>query len=81
MLSIGIMMVVAGTLCIAAVRGLVHGQRRAWDIAMGGTVLLLLVTVPLVYVPVQGELAAFLAFLAAPNLVVPVVARRRLEAA
>jgi len=48
---------------------------------MGGTVLLLLVTVPLVYVPVQGELAAFLAFLAAPNLVVLVVARRRLEAA
>ena len=80
MLSIGIMMVVAGTLCIAAVRGLAHGQRRAWDIAMGGTVLLLLVTVPLVYVPVQGELAAFLAFLAAPNLIVLVVARRRLEA-
>jgi hypothetical protein len=81
MLSIGIMMVVAGTLCIAAVRGLARGQRRAWDHAMGGTVLLLLVTVPLCFVPVQGDLAATLAFLAAPNLVLLVFVRRRLEAA
>jgi hypothetical protein len=81
MLSIGVMMVVAGTLCIAAVRGLAHGQRRAWDIAVAGTVLLLLVTLPLCFVPAQGDLAATLAFLAAPNLVALVVARRRLEAA
>jgi hypothetical protein len=45
MISIGIMLVVAGMLCIVAVRGLVRGQRRSWDIAMGGTVLLLLVRV------------------------------------
>lgn len=79
MISIGVMMVVAGTLCIAAVRGLAHGRRRSWDIAVGGTVLLLLVTVPLISVPVQGDLAGFLTFFAAPNLIVLVVARRRLE--
>ena len=79
MISIGIMMVVAGTLCIAAVKGLASGRRRAWDIAMGGTVLLLLVTVPLINVPVQGELAGFLTFFAAPNLIFLAVARRRLE--
>jgi hypothetical protein len=79
MISIGIMMVVGGTLCMAAVRGLAGGRRRAWDIAMGGTVLLLLVTLPLMNVPVQGQLAGFLAFFAAPNLIVLVVARRRLE--
>ena len=48
---------------------------------MGGTVLLLLVTVPLINISVQGELAGFLTFFAAPNLIVLVVARRRLEAA
>ena len=81
MLSIGIMMVVAGTLCIAAVRGLARSQRRAWDGAMGGTVLLLLVTLPLCFVPGQGDLAAVLTFLAAPNVVLLVLAGRRLEAA
>ena len=75
MLSIGILMVVAGTLCIAAVRGLARGRRRAWDHAMGGTVLLLLVTVPLCFVPVQGDLAALLVLLAAPNLIILLVAR------
>jgi hypothetical protein len=79
MISIGIMMVVAGTLCIAAVRGLAPGQRRSWDIAMGGTVLLLLVAVPRISLPVQGQLAGFLTFLAAPNFIVLVVARRPLE--
>jgi hypothetical protein len=81
MISIGIMMVVAGTLCIAAVRGLAGGRRPAWDIAMGGTVLLLLVTLPLINVPVQGQLAGFLTFFAAPNVIVLVVARDRLETA
>ena len=76
LLIIGILMVVAGTLSIAAASGLARGQRRAWDRAMSGTVLLLLVTVPLAYVPnAQGELAATLAFLTAPNLIVLVVAR------
>lgn len=79
MISIGIMMVVAGTLCIAAVRGLADGRPRAWDIAMGGTVLLLLVTLPLINVPGQGHLAGFLTFLAAPNVIVLVVVLRRLE--
>ena len=79
MISIGIMMVVAGSLCLAAVRGVARGRGRAWDIAMGGTVLLLLVTVPLINVPVQGELAGFLTFFGAPNLIALLVARRRLE--
>ena len=79
MISIGIMMVVAGTLCIAAVKGLARGRRRAWDVAMGGTVLLLLVTLPLINIPVQGELAGALAFFATPNLLVLVAASRRLE--
>jgi hypothetical protein len=62
LLSIGVLMVVAGTLCIAAVRGLARGQRRSWDIAMGGTILLLLVAVPLISLPGQGDLAGLLTF-------------------
>ena len=79
MIGIGIMMVVAGVLCITAVRGLANGQRRAWDLAVGGTGLVLLVTLPLIKVPVQGELAGALAFFAVPNLIVLVIAQRRLE--
>jgi hypothetical protein len=46
---------------------------------MGGTVLLLLVAVPLISLPRQGDLAGMLTFFAAPNLIVLVVAWRRLE--
>jgi len=81
MLSIGIMMVIAGALCLAAVRGLLDGRQRARDFALSGTVLLLLVTVPICFVPGQGDVAAVLTFLAAPNLVVLAGARRRLEVA
>jgi hypothetical protein len=63
------------------VRGLAGGRRRAWDIATGGTVKLLLVILLLTKVPVQGQLAEFLTFFAAPNLIVLLVARRRFEAA
>jgi hypothetical protein len=54
---LGATMVFAGVLCLTAVRGLVSGQRRAWDRAMIGTILLLLATVPITPLPVQGDLA------------------------
>ena len=54
LLLLGMTMVFAGVLCLSAVRGLARGQRRAWDRAMIGSILLLVVTVPIVYVPVQG---------------------------
>jgi hypothetical protein len=78
MLSIGIMMVVAGTVCIAAARGLRRAQPRAWDLALAGTILLILVALPLCFVPFQGDLAAILTFLAIPNLAVLVLTRRQL---
>jgi hypothetical protein len=80
LLLLGIGMVFASVLCLTAVRGLAHGQRRAWDRAMIGTLLLLVVTIPIVYVPVQGLLAAAQAWPAALNVVVLVGAWRRLEA-
>jgi hypothetical protein len=78
LLIVGIMIVAAGTLCIAAVHGLARAQRPAWGRAMSGTLLLLLITVPLI--PVQQELASFLSILGAVNLIVLVGARRRLGA-
>ena len=72
-------MVLAGVLCLTAVRGLVRGQRRAWDRAMIGTLFLLLVTAPITPLPVQGQQAAFLAFPAALNLIVLVAAWGALE--
>ena len=72
-------MVFAGVLCLTAVRGLARGQRRAWDRAMIGTLLLFLVTVPMTPLGGQGELAAFQAFPAAVNLIVLVAAGRQLE--
>jgi hypothetical protein len=73
-------MVFAGVLCLTAVRGLARGQRRAWDRAMIGTLLLFVVTIPIVYVPVRGLLAAAQAWGAALNVIVLVGAWRRLEA-
>ena len=79
LLLLGMTMVFAGELCLTAVRGLARGQRRAWDRATVGSLLLLLVTVPIVYVPVQGLLAAAQAWPAALNVIVLVAAWRRLE--
>ena len=73
LLVLGTTIVFAGTLCLSAVRGLMRGHRRAWDRAMIGSLLLLLVTV-LVY-PVQVQLAGGLAFLAALDIVVLVASR------
>jgi hypothetical protein len=73
LLVLGTTIVFAGTLCLSAVRGLVRGHRRAWDRAMIGSLLLLLVTV-LVY-PVQEQLAGGLAFVAALDIVLLVASR------
>jgi hypothetical protein len=81
LLLLGITMVFAGVLCLTAVRGLARGQRRAWDRAMIGSLLLLVATVPIVYVPVQGLLAAVQAWPAALNVIVLAAAWRRLEPA
>jgi hypothetical protein len=81
LLLLGMTMVSAGVLCLSAVRGLARGQRRAWDRAMIGTLLLLVVTVPIVYVPVQGLLAAAQAWPAGLNVIVLVAAWRRLAPA
>jgi hypothetical protein len=80
LLLLGMTMAFAGVLCLTAVSGLARGQRRAWDRAMIGTLLLLVVTIPIVYVPVQGLLAAAQAWPAALNVIVLVGAWRRLEA-
>jgi hypothetical protein len=81
LLLLGMTMVFAGVLCLTAVRGLARGQRRAWDRAISGSLLLFLVTEPIS--PLgggQGELAAFQAFPAALDFIVLVAAWRRLEA-
>jgi hypothetical protein len=81
LLLLGLTIVFAGVLCLTAVRGLARGQRRAWDRAMIGTLLLILVTAPIYPSPTQGELAGALAFPAAVNVIVLALAWHRLEAA
>jgi hypothetical protein len=80
LLLLGMTMVFAGALCLTAVRGLARGQRRAWDRAISGTLLLFVVTLPIT--PLgggQGELAAYQAVPAALNLIVLVAAWRGLR--
>jgi hypothetical protein len=79
LILLGTTMVLASVLCLTAVRGLARGQRRAWDRAMIGTLFLLLATAPITPLPAQGQQAAFLAFPAALNLIVLVVAWGQLE--
>ena len=71
-------LVFAAALCLSAVRGLARGQRAAWGRALIGTLLLLLVLVPMG--PVQPDMAPGLSVFAAVNLVVLLAARRELEA-
>jgi hypothetical protein len=77
LLLVGILIVVAGALCIAAVPGLARRQRPAWDRAVSGTLLLLVVNAPLV--PVQPDLAGALSILGTVNLAVLLSARGRLQ--
>jgi hypothetical protein len=52
LLLVGITVAFSGVLCLWAVRGLARGERPAWDRALSGTILLLLVGIPLL--PVDG---------------------------
>jgi hypothetical protein len=78
LLLVGMALVFAAALCLSAVRGLARRQRAAWGRALIGTLLLLLVLVPLS--PVQPGMAPGLSVLAAVNLIVLLAARRGLEA-
>jgi hypothetical protein len=78
LLLVGMALVFAAALCLSAVRGLARHQRAAWARALIGTLLLLLVLVPLS--PVQPEMAPGRSVLAAVNLVLLLVMHRRLEA-
>ena len=53
LLLVGIMIIYSGVLFLWAVRGLARGERPAWDRALSGTILLLLVAVPLI--PVEPD--------------------------
>jgi hypothetical protein len=78
LLLVGITITYAAASRLSAVRGVARGQRPAWDRAVSGALLLLLVTVPLI--PIQREQAAWLALFAALDLIALLGARRRLEA-
>jgi hypothetical protein len=53
LLIVGITVAYSGVLCLWAVRGLARGERPAWDRALSGMILLLLVAVPLI--PVEPD--------------------------
>ena len=81
LLIVGITIAFSGVLCLWAVRGLARGQRPAWDRALSGTLLLLLVSVPLI--PVYGpgrDNAVTTAIPAAVNLILLLAAWPRLGA-
>jgi hypothetical protein len=80
LLVLGFGIVFAGVLCLSAVRGLARGQRRAWDRALIGSVLLILVTGPIMPHPHQGVMAVGLSLSAVVNLIALAAAWRRLEA-
>lgn len=60
LLLVGITVAFSGVLCLWAVRGLARGERPAWDRALSGTILLLLVAVPLIPLEGPGQDNAFL---------------------
>jgi hypothetical protein len=55
LLLVGITVTYSGVLCLWAVRGLARGERPAWDRALSGAILLLLVAVPLIPVVGPGQ--------------------------
>jgi hypothetical protein len=76
---VGVSIAYAGALCLWAALGLLRGQRAAWDRALSGTLLLLLVSVPLI--PVDGpgrDNAVTTAIPAAVNLILLLAAWPRL---
>ena len=78
LLRLGMALVFGGALCLSAVRGLAGGHRNAWGRALIGTLLLLLVLVPMS--PMQPDMAPGLSIVAAVNLILVLAARRGLEA-
>jgi hypothetical protein len=78
LLLVGMALVFAAALCLSAVRGLARRQRAAWGRALIGTLLLLLVLVPLI--PMQPDMAPGLSVLVAGNLIVLLAVRGGLEA-
>ena len=78
LLLVGMALVFGAALCLSAVRGLARRQRAPWGRALIGTVLLLLVFVPLG--PVQPDMAPGLSVLAALNFILLLAVRRELEA-
>lgn len=77
LLLVGITIVYSGVLCLWAVRGLARGERPAWDRALSGTILLLLVALPLI--PVEPDNAVFQAGIPGTvSLIVLLAARPRL---
>ena len=78
LLIVGMALVFGAGLCLSAMPGLITGQRAAWGRGLIGTLLLLLVLVPVG--PVQPDMAPGLSFLATVNLIALLVARLGLEA-
>jgi hypothetical protein len=77
LLIVGITIVYSGVLCLWAVRGLARGERPAWDRALSGTILLLLVAAPLI--PVEPDNAVLQAAVPGTvSLIVLLAARPRL---
>lgn len=77
LLLVGIMIIYSGVLFLWAVRGLARGERPAWDRALTGTILLLLVAVPLI--PVEPDNAILQAAIPGTvSLIVLLKARPRL---
>jgi hypothetical protein len=80
LLLVGITIAYSGVLCLWAVRGLARGERPAWDRALSGTILLLLVAVPLIPLEGPGQDNAILqaALPGIVSLIVLLAARPRL---
>lgn len=80
LLLVGITVAYSGVLYLWAVGGLVRGERAAWDRALIGTILLLLVAVPLLPVEGPGQDNAILQALVpgTVSLIVLLAARPRL---
>jgi hypothetical protein len=80
LLLVGIMIVYSGVLFLWAVRGLARGERPAWDRALSGTILMLLVAVPLIPVDGPGRDNAILQALVpgTVSLIILLAARPRL---
>jgi hypothetical protein len=80
LLIVGTTIAFSGVLCLWAVRGLARGERPAWDRALSGTILLLLVGIPLIPVDGPGQDNAVLqaAIPGTVSLIVLLAARPRL---